>query len=249
MHRAVEVPERTHDFGTIESGSTVRHAFVLKNTGTGTLTLEAGPTSCSACTIAELDKNQVPPGASTQVVVEYKTGQTSNFRQTATVLTNDPDQPRVELTVFGTVHSKFDIQPPVIFFGNVPAGEPATAETWLLQFVEGDLHVGQPELASGGPADDFEFRVEPLPDDQLPPKVVAGYRVLATAKPGLPLGPFRRTIRLAVDFGEERTAPSRRFGSKAASSAICRSSGRAGKTTWESSRWGRSRTTRERAGN
>ncbi len=183
----------------------MQHAFVFQNAGTGVLKLKAGQTSCSACTIAELEADEVPPGESTKVVVEYKTGRLPKFRQTATILTNDPQEQRVELTISGSVTSKLDIRPAEISFGNVPAGESATAETRIVQHVAGELHVGDPEVTSGGSGDAFEFRVEPLPADELTSKIVGGYRVLATVKPGLPLGPFRRTIRVTLQFGQDPT--------------------------------------------
>src|SRR6188508_471536 len=76
-----------HDFGAVEAGSQVRHAFRISNEGTGTLKLKAGKTSCSACTIAEIENPEVPPGESTTVVVAYEAGRRSvTFGQTATVL-------------------------------------------------------------------------------------------------------------------------------------------------------------------
>jgi len=197
------VPVDLHDFGSVEPQIKLKHAFVIRNEGDGVLTLKAGPTTCSACTIAELTHDKVPPGGSTEVVVEYEAGVRATFRQTATVLSNDPRKSRIELTVTGTISARYSINPPVLDFGNVPAGESATVETRIEQFMPGEFTVEPPQIESGGSSELFELRVEPLAEADLSPEAVNGYQLLATVKPGLPLGPFRRTIRLTIGLDKE----------------------------------------------
>jgi hypothetical protein len=42
-HGELAVPERTYDAGKVERGVTIRHAFVVKNVGTGQLSVDAKP--------------------------------------------------------------------------------------------------------------------------------------------------------------------------------------------------------------
>ncbi len=198
-HLAVDA--RSHDFGLVESGALVRHAFRLTNEGPGVLKLKAGTTTCSACTIAQLEKSEVPPGESADVVVEYASKDTgTKFRQTATVLTNDPANPRVELTITGQQINKYAIEPPDVTFGNVVATEPATAQVKILNFLAGELRVLGHAFGDTSSAPQFNATFEALPPDQLPQDAKSGIRMVVSLKPGLPLGPFQQKIRLTLEM-------------------------------------------------
>ena len=101
----VEVAQAEHDFGVMDLHAERSHDFVFRNLGDATLRLTAGDTSCS-CTVSELDVNEVSPGGSTEVTVTWSANESLGpYRQTATIFTNDPARPRVELTVTGRVTS------------------------------------------------------------------------------------------------------------------------------------------------
>ena len=63
------IDHRSHNFGDIERDIQVRHVFHIKNIGQGTLTLREAGTSCSRCTIAELDRTELAPGETASVTV------------------------------------------------------------------------------------------------------------------------------------------------------------------------------------
>ncbi len=198
----LEVDKYSHDFGKVEHGSTVRHAFVFTNHGPGVLKLTPGATTCSACTIAALDKSEIAPGESAKVTVEYKAhGAKPDFRQTATILTNDPRRSRVELTISGTATSKFTVWPRPIDFGNVPAGEAAQATSQLRYFLPGEMRVVEHQFEDAGTAALFDLRTEPLTAEEARREdAQSGYALVLSLKPGLPLGTFRQTIRLALEM-------------------------------------------------
>lgn len=193
-----------HDFGTVERSQTARHAFRISNHGQGMLRLQAGRTTCSACTIASLDKTELAAGETANIVIEYKPGQFArDFRQTATVLTNDPQYSRVELTITGKLSDKLIIQPQTFEFGNVPAGESATAEARLFYMLKGEIRVTGHALTDEGSAENFSLEVRPIEPEKLTDKGASSGQLLVLAlKPGLPLGPFVQTIRLTLDTGE-----------------------------------------------
>src|SRR4051794_37990605 len=92
----VRFDKTSHNFGAIERDVKVRHSFHLTNVGEATLHLKAGATTCTKCTIAELNKTSLEPGEGTDLMVEYLPNAAQpKFRQIAPILTNDPDQPRV----------------------------------------------------------------------------------------------------------------------------------------------------------
>ncbi len=200
----VAVESAFHDFGTVDRAGTSRHAFRISNRGSGILRLKAGKTSCSACTIADLDRNELANGETAHVVIEYTPGpMTHNFRQTATVLTNDLQQPRIELTVMGKISDKLFSDPYVANFGNVPAGQNATAEVRLLYYLQGELRVLDHEFIGETHAENFSLEAKPLEAAKLADsEASSGVLLVLTLKPGLPLGSFRQTIRLTLDTGE-----------------------------------------------
>ena len=199
----LEVDKDSHDFGNVEAGSTTRHTFVVTNHGPGVLKLTPGATTCSACTIAELDKSEVPSGESAEVTVEYRaSGAKPEFRQTATVLTNDPRHSRIELTISGKATSKLEVLPKPIDFGNVPAGESAQTEAQLRCFLPGELRIVEHQFEDANTAELFELRSEPLTAEEARREdAESGYTLVLSLKPGLPLGAFQQTIRLTLEIG------------------------------------------------
>lgn len=195
-----------HDFGTVESGAKVRHAFRISNEGAGTLKLRAGKTSCSACTIAEIENPDLPPGESTNVVIEYTAGSRNvSFRQTATVLTNDRQQRRLELSVSGKVSSKFVARPFELSLGNVAIGETASAQSKLLCMVPGELQVIGHKFSNPDTAPFLEVQTTLIDPDQLQEeKAQSGVFVMLSLKPGLPLGAFVQTIRFILELDGQR---------------------------------------------
>lgn len=198
------VDHMSHDFGLIDRDQTVTHRFRFTNVGTATLTLKRGTTTCTACTITELSRTEVAPGETAEVVVEYSPRTSKpEFQQYATVLTNDPEHPRVELLIRGSVSRKFHLVPDGFVFSNVSASEPATAAVKILYYLGDKLRVVDHAFNGRETASFFEAASEPIPRDALTDSTAkSGVRVLVTLKKGLPLGPFRQTIRLTLEFGE-----------------------------------------------
>jgi hypothetical protein len=195
----------SHDFGHVERDTKVWHTFKITNVGQGVLTLKDGGTTCTACTIAALSHSTVAPGQSTDVTVQYEVNpQKARFSQIATLLTNDPKRPRVELAIMGLVTSRFNVSPAELTFTNVSAREPTTAEVKITTSVADQLKIASAEVGSPEAADDFQLTSEPLRAEQLQTDgAKAGSKLLVTLKPGLPLGPIRQTIRLTIDTGPD----------------------------------------------
>jgi hypothetical protein len=195
----LRVDEKSHDFGKVERDVEARHVFHFKNIGQRTLTLKASGTSCSKCTIAELDKPEVAPGESAEVAVVYVPGDVPSFRQMAWITTNDPDQPRVELSIVGTVTTRYEVVPPHLVLSKVSATETKRAEVKIYAFFSDEVAVVGHEFTDAESAPYFEVKSEPIPADQAAErKAKSGCRVEVALKPGLPLGPFRQTIRLQL---------------------------------------------------
>jgi hypothetical protein len=196
----VWVDETFHDFGRVDRDSQLEHKFRFKNIGDRTLTLKPGGTTCAKCTIAELSQPEVAPGETVDVTVIYKTTFSQpTFRQTARVLTNDPEQPRVELNISGVVTSRFSVVPEGINLSKVSSNAISKGEVRIFSFLTDEIEVTAHEFTEPGSAPYFEVETGPLARDQLnEPEARGGCRVQVTLKPGLPLGPIRQTIRLTL---------------------------------------------------
>ncbi|MEX0675869.1 MAG: DUF1573 domain-containing protein [Pirellulales bacterium] len=197
------VDDTSHDFGLIDRHHTVRHSFRFTNVGTAPLTLKPGTTTCTACTIAELSKAEVAPGETTEVVVEYSPRTAKpEFQQYAVVLTNDPEQPRVELKIIGSVTNQFRMLPDRVVLSNASASQPTTAEVRIFHYLSDKLRVVDCTFDDTPSASFFAATSESIPRGELELDAKSGCRVLVTLNPGLPLGPFRQTIRLQLETGK-----------------------------------------------
>ena len=198
----VLVSNRFHDFGAVERDTKVRHEFQITNIGKKRLTLKPGGTTCSSCTIAKISKSIVSSGETVSVLVEYQTNYYKPlFRQSATILTNDPEQPRIELNIKGNLTSNFWFVPNTFDFNRVSATETKTVEMKVFSRLSDSVRIAKHELMSPESAEYFDIRTEVIAADQLhEPDAIGGSRVLATLKPGLPLGPIRQTIRLELEL-------------------------------------------------
>ena len=202
------VNHRGHDFGAVDRDVKAVHSFQFTNVGDAPLELEAGPTTCSRCTIASLAKPVVQPGETTEVTIEYlPTVGKPRFRQTAVVLTNDPDQPRVELDIFGHVTSRYELTPDQFSFSKFSVNQQKTVALKLESLTSKTILVKGHEFTQPATADKFELASEPLSADELTnPEARSGCRLLLTVKPGLPLGYFQQTIRVDLELADNQSS-------------------------------------------
>lgn len=207
---SVEVIETLHDFGTVGTGGSGSHDFVVTNTGTGPLRLTRGATSCT-CTIADFKPDAtspdgtaplapgqgsdgttkvVPPGESTRVTLQWKgRGPGGPFRQQATILTDDPRRPEVVLVVEGVVVPTWKAVPETLLFSQVSATAGETATVRIFTFGTEPPRVAQAAVErSGGeqpPSDEaasdwFTVTTRPLDAAEIAAETAATGGLLAT---------------------------------------------------------------------
>jgi hypothetical protein len=115
-----------HEFGMVEQGTPVEHAFALKNIGRSIVRIEGTQSSCG-CTVAASDGQLVGPGQITWVRVRLDTAALAG-RTTKTVIlrTSDARTPAVQLALAGVVLTDLMVTPtPPVYFGGVFRGEAA----------------------------------------------------------------------------------------------------------------------------
>jgi len=164
--------------------------------------LRAGDTSCR-CAVSELQDEEIPPGGKGTVTLTWTPQEVPGpYRQSATIFTNDPSQPRVALVVSGRVTMALRAVPHEVLFSQLSADEPATAEVRLLSTLNEPLRIVGYKLADPSGAGHFEAAFSPLDPDQFQnePDVQSGVLLRVTVKPGLPQGAFQQRILLETNL-------------------------------------------------
>ncbi|MFN8543527.1 MAG: DUF1573 domain-containing protein [Candidatus Binatia bacterium] len=127
------VAEPVHDFGSIEQGDIVSHAFRLENGGTAPLRIENLKSSCG-CTVALAGGHVIAPGAFGEVTIRLESGRLAGRTvKTVTVYTNDPASPSVGLTLTGQVVTDLIATPTPLYLGKVRRGEGIRREIRVAQ--------------------------------------------------------------------------------------------------------------------
>jgi hypothetical protein len=106
-----------YDFGTVDPGSRLEGAFVLKNTGAKAMEIADTRSSCG-CTVPSLEKKELETGQTTELKFVYNVGpQPGKSAKKITVMTKPPAQPdKLELTVMAEIRKFIDITPESLKF-------------------------------------------------------------------------------------------------------------------------------------
>lgn len=128
-HATAEFDKTEHDFGQMYFGESGSHVFHVKNVGERPLNLEIGGSSCS-CTVGELSDGALQPGASTEVKLEWKIKTPAReFEHSASIKTNDPENPIVQLSIRGNVLAGvLSVPPEGVDLGFIQYGKAGSAE-------------------------------------------------------------------------------------------------------------------------
>jgi len=212
-----ETPEVRHAFGTLGTGGSGSHEFVVRNGGDGPLTLRKGTTSCT-CTVSDFDATEggsadgtrvVSPGGETKILVTWKGRPPGGpFRQQATILTDDPRRPEVVFTVEGTVVPTWRAVPDLLAVPRVSAstGERVTADVFT--FGTESPAVTEVMLDEPKVAQFVSLATAPLSAEEVAGEegATGGFRLTVDLKPGLPIGPLKRMIRVSFTMPEPLVA-------------------------------------------
>ncbi len=169
----LQVANPTHDFGQITPGQTLRYEFRISNTGTAPLEISEVRPSCG-CTTADQWPHRLTPGASGTIPVEIDTSDFSgDVTRTLSIVSNDPRQQEVVLTLKTTAWLPIQVTPRIIILPAV--GDPnqivsrtakltnETSEPLALSDVQSDDPRFKPELRELIPGKTFELTVTTVP--------------------------------------------------------------------------------------
>jgi len=197
-----EVPETTFEFGSMEMGTSMSHAFEVRNVGASPLHLKVGDTTCK-CTVGDLAKSEIQPGDHTEVRLEWiaKTDP-GPFRHGATLHTNDPLQSHIQLTVEGQViASTTMLTPSELIYGTLQVDEIRTSDLTLISYVDEKMEIVDHEISGKGFQSQVEVRFEPLDKEQLSDSgALSGLKIFTTYRAGKAIGPLRGLLTLSTNL-------------------------------------------------
>jgi hypothetical protein len=173
------IAEPLFEFGAVERGIDVVHAFRLRNEGDATLHVHHVKGSCG-CTVAAVSPRDLPPGAEGWITLRLDTARLAGRTTKAvTVYTDDPQLPIARLTLSGEVRADVVVMPHPLYLGRVRRGEAVRREVEIMSGRPAGTHV-----ATRVEADHPALRLELAPADP------AGQRLAVALDPEVPLGRF-----------------------------------------------------------
>jgi len=187
----LELSAREFDFGEVWQGAPAKKEFTVRNVGTAPLTLSL-TTSCG-CTAASRPKSPIEPNETTTFSLSYATTHPGTASKTATLTTNDPNQPSVVIPVRGTVKALFTATPSERI--TFEAADVDTRESHTIRLesrFEGPVKLAlKPEQDFGR----FDVELKEVETGKV-------YELTVTTKPPLQRGPNAAVIRM--DTGLEQ---------------------------------------------
>lgn len=208
---AVVDDELTYHFGKRPQQTKFSKVWVIKNKGKADLTLEMPDPPCS-CTVGSFQdekgvltgtKEVVRPGGQKPIKFTWDTRENSGkYVKEASLLTNDPEKPKIVFTADGEVNPAVVVYPPAmsrsIDFFEVTTDEPEHMLSFAIfspdrpELKVTKLHTSKPNLIV---ADDVA-----MPEDLCKQvNVKAGRQINVKVLRGLPLGVFLEELVIGTD--------------------------------------------------
>ncbi len=183
------VPESTFDAQRVMEGEVVEHTFTVVNPGTRPVAIRAVKPDCG-CTTARFDP-AVAPGKQATITLQLDTsGYAGEIAKHTRVITDDPDQSMIILTMKARVWTPISVsQNYVVFKG--------TAGEALTETIEIEAGTDRPLTLEAG-AFDLEGKVAHRIEEVEPGR---RFRVHVSSLPG-PAGQYHGSLRLKTNYPE-----------------------------------------------
>ncbi len=194
------------NFGTMQHGDSMSHSFTFRNIGDAPLNLDMGHSTCK-CTVGELKSSVLLPGEETDVTLTWTpVAEARHFGQAATIHTNAPDSPEVQLKVDGQVAGSFVIEPSELALGDIAVTDSVTRKFHIFTYLERCKELKDFRWTDERTADKvkLDFQKVELDPEKFPEhkEAFAVHEVDVTVEPGLNLGLLSSKITFATDLGD-----------------------------------------------
>ncbi len=200
--RAVLV-QAIHDFGEVVYGHKVSHEFKVRNTGNAMLEIARVNSTCN-CTVVDFDA-KIPPGGEGKISVVVSTEtQGGPFAVLMTAVTNDPDRPRIEMSLKAEIKYRIKAKPGYVRY-------------IVVQGFEGDSLVAQTLWPADGkpisikqvdsPYDFVEATFREAREEEREPDIKGQqWRIETTISPDAPVGPLTGFLDVHIENSEQKLA-------------------------------------------
>ncbi len=196
----IEMESHTYTFDRLAVGASDRHEFEIRNVGDAPLKLAVGPRTCK-CTIGKLAAEEIAPGESAAVEMEWHPLAPSEmFSQTATIWTNDPLQPKLDLAVEGMVVPTFMTMPEGTWtVGMLSEGQSSSVTGHVLSMLTEDFEITSIETS----AEYVTATERPLTEEELKAsRALSGYEVTCEVRPEMAVGQFNEQVIVKTNVEE-----------------------------------------------
>jgi len=193
--------DTVHRFGEMELATSGSHTWTFRNLGGYPLEVVQGESTCK-CTIAGVEQNKIPPGESAEITLNWTIkGRNPFFRQSAQILTNDPELRRVDLVAEGTITDTVRAVPAYLS-ARKPRQQPRTFQTKVFCMRTDDFEITGHRFSNKELASFFDVDVQPLGDANLLRSWGArgAVDVTITVRPGLPEEAIQQNLILLTNL-------------------------------------------------
>lgn len=192
------------DYGSQDNSVTLEHDFLIRNDGNVTLEIHAARPSCG-CTVANISSKTVEPGRTTSITAKLDlVGREGPQHKIISVESNDPETPRLVLTMKGEAVAPLQVEPRTLLNPSLVQGEHIVTNRItltarddhplkVLSITSDNPHV---EIVQIPAEDPHRADIEVRTLDSLPKGSTFGRVVIRTDHPKKPVitVPFRYTI-------------------------------------------------------
>ncbi len=199
----VRVEKPVHDFGTRWGGLTLQHSFAVTNAGNTTLKIvKVRPNR--GCALAEAYPKELAPGQSGTFSFTLDTKLLrGSYVKTIQILSNDPDQGELTLTLRGMAREYVDVFPVAALFGIIAGDE---TKSKVLKITNNTREPLEVTLGTVKPEGKFRFELEEKRPGQ-------EFELRVTTIPPLPRGtPLNATVTLHTNVEARKTVEVRALG-------------------------------------
>lgn len=196
---------REYDFGSMDVGDTLRHTFHIRNVGKAPLSLKLIRTTCK-CAVGELTSDVIQPDSSGDVTLEWTAKEyQSEYRQGATIQSNDPNNEILILSVTGRVVQAIRALPENLVLGDATVNDSREASLTIYAFRDTNLKIDRYEWVASELNDqiDVEYQTSTAQTVEDMSGAQSACDVKVRLKPGMPYGSFNEMLRLHLNCAPE----------------------------------------------
>ncbi|MBP86149.1 MAG: hypothetical protein CMJ64_05455 [Planctomycetaceae bacterium] len=200
----------TKDFGLVRYDSEHPHVFVIRNSGQAPLRVTKENVSCSLCVITKFTSAVVPPGETLNIDVTLQARKLGpKINESLELRTSDPSHRTVSLQLMAYVGAVARLSAEGLPLGSIDALKETTASCQIHGYFSSQIEIVQSEFIHATMREYFDFEIKQLDIADMPekdPYVRSAYELTVRVKPGVPVGPFRQTLKLLARVeGQEDT--------------------------------------------